>query len=110
MIIISNLIIHKISVKDYYPDDVQKFVEEPTNLYDDYEYPRTGSDPGLVVIFNHERFDAPVDFRKGSRRDVNELIQALGRIGYNIEKKHIHNDLTRKRIICVLKERKKPKH
>lgn len=47
-----------------------------------------------------------MDLRKGSRRDVNELIQALGRVGYNIEKKYIYNDLTRKAIISVLRERK----
>lgn len=94
-----------ISVKDYYPEDLQKFVEEPSEVQDDYEYPRTGTDPGLVVIFNHERFDY-LDLRKGSRRDVNELIQAFGRVGYNIERKHIHNDLTRKEIMNVLKERK----
>lgn len=92
-------------MKDYYPEDLQKFVEDPSDLQDDYEYPRNGTDPGLVVIFNHERFEN-LDLRKGSRRDVNELIQSLGRVGYNIEKQHIHNDLTRREIMQVLKERK----
>lgn len=81
-------------------------MEKPTELQDAYEYPRTGTDPGLVVIFNHERFDNQ-DLRKGSRRDVNELIQSLGRVGYNIEKKYIHNDLTRKEVLQVLQTRKK---
>lgn len=95
------------TVKDFYPEDLQKFVEKPSDLKDDYEYPRNGTDPGLVVIFNHESFlDSSVQFRKGSRRDVNELIQSFGRVGYNIEKNYIHNDLTRKEILKVLKASK----
>lgn len=96
-----------ITVKDYYPKDLQtRFIERhKDNVKDEYEYPRKGTDPGLVVIFNQENFEH-VSKRKGSRRDVNELIQAFGRIGYNIEKKYIHNDLTRKEIIQILKERK----
>lgn len=91
-------------MKDYYPKDFQGFVEEFSFLQDSYEYPRTGTDPGLVVIFNHERFDY-LDLRKGSRRDVSELVQAFARVGYNIEKKYIYNDLKRKEIMIVLDER-----
>lgn len=83
------------------------FIEQPSDLKDKYEYERNGTDAGLVVIFNHERFsNAGVGFRKGSRKDVNELIQSLGRVGYNIKKQYIHNDLTRKEIMKVLTERK----
>lgn len=93
------------TVKDYCPDNTEQFVERNNQEIDNYEYPRNGKDAGLVVIFNHERFDQ-LDIRKGSRRDVNELVQSFGRIGYNIEKRYIHNDLTRKQVIAELKTRK----
>lgn len=84
---------------------MQKFVENANQIEDAYEYRRKGQDPGLVVIFNHERFDS-LDLRKGSRRDVNELIQSFGRIGFNMEKRHIYNDLTRKEFKGILKTRR----
>lgn len=60
-----------------------------------------------MVIFNHESYlDSTLQFREGSRRDVNELIQSFGRVGYNIEKNYIHNDLTRKEILNVLEASK----
>lgn len=92
-------------MKDYRPDDTEQFVERENQEIDDYEYPRSGQDAGLVVIFNHERFNN-LDLRKGSRRDVNELVQSFGRVGYNIEKRYIHNDLTRKQVKAELKTRK----
>lgn len=94
-----------ITVKDYRPDNTEQFVERENQEIDDNEYPRKGKDAGLVVIFNHEHFNN-LDLRKGSRRDVNELIQSFGRVGYNIEKRYIHNDLTRKQVKAELKTRK----
>lgn len=88
------------------PSDIEKFIENPNQIEDDYEYPRKGKDPGLVVIFNQESFDTNLDLRKGSRRDVNELIQTFGRVGFNMEKRRIYNDLTREEILEELRTRK----
>ncbi|KAF2881842.1 hypothetical protein ILUMI_24343 [Ignelater luminosus] len=83
----------------------KKFIEDPEKVPDNREYVRSGTDPGLVVIFNQQQFES-VDYSKrtGTNRDVNELILTFGRLGYNVEDKYIFNDLKRKEIIDELEK------
>ncbi|KAJ8919924.1 hypothetical protein NQ315_006453, partial [Exocentrus adspersus] len=75
-------------------DNLKRFKERDHFRTDErFEYPRTGSDPGQILIFNQERFTYKPE-RKGSTRDVNEIIQSFQRLGYNVEKKDILNDGT----------------
>ncbi|KAB0791990.1 hypothetical protein PPYR_13951 [Photinus pyralis] len=82
-----------------------KFTENPHAVEHEDEYPRTGSDPGLVVIFNQQTFgDDDEMARRGTNRDVNELILTFGRLGYNIEERYIYNNLKRFEILEAIKE------
>lgn len=70
---------------------------------DEFEYDRSGSNQGLVVIFNQRRFQkSNLQDRQGTNRDVNEIVQCLGRLGYNIDKENVFEDLTREEILDVL--------
>lgn len=84
-------------------DDVGKFVERKHLLTDVFEYPRTGNDPGLVLIFNQENFDSQKD-RVGTRRDVNELLICLQRQGFNIGKDNVMHNAQPDEIKAKLKE------
>lgn len=70
-----------------------------------FEYQRKGNDPGLVLIFNQESFsDKP--YRLGSRRDVNEIINCMSRLGFNINEKYIFTDYTREEILKTVRSSK----
>ncbi|KAK5640374.1 hypothetical protein RI129_011185 [Pyrocoelia pectoralis] len=85
--------------------DVPKFTENPQGIEHEDEYPRNGSDPGLVVIFNQQTFDGSDELvRLGTNRDVNELIVTFGRLGYNIEERYIYSDLRRCEILKEIKD------
>ncbi|KAF5287192.1 hypothetical protein FQA39_LY16011 [Lamprigera yunnana] len=80
------------------------FKEDPNQIQDEDEYQRSGTDAGLVVIFNQESYDSSrnIEKRVGTNTDVNELILTFGRLGFNIERQHIHNNLKRKEILEVI--------
>ncbi|CAH1372229.1 unnamed protein product [Tenebrio molitor] len=82
-------------------DELEKFVEREEFLLTKFEYPRNGKDPGLVLIFNQECFEDK-KYRLGSRRDVNELITCMSRIGFNIHENHIFTDYTRDKILNLI--------
>ncbi|XP_030761476.1 caspase-7-like isoform X2 [Sitophilus oryzae] len=66
------------------------------NLDTDFDYPRKGTDPGIVLIFNNETFsDEP---RLGSRRDVNEILICFSRLGFNIHESDVCTDYSAERI------------
>ncbi|CAG9824540.1 unnamed protein product [Phaedon cochleariae] len=70
-----------------------------------FEYKRDGNEPGLVIIFNHENFESPdLKPRRGSRRDVNEIITCKQRQGINISEDNILTDATTKEISDKLKQ------
>ncbi|XP_044269704.1 caspase-6-like [Tribolium madens] len=78
--------------------NVERFVERQELLLSPFEYQRMGEDPGLVLIFNQELFeDQP--YRLGSRKDVNEIITTMSRLGFNIHDENIFNNLTRDQIL-----------
>ncbi|KAF5287190.1 hypothetical protein FQA39_LY16009 [Lamprigera yunnana] len=87
------------------PDEIliKRFEEDPKFVPNDYEYPRPGKDPGLIVIFNQQKFEK-FEERLGTNRDVNELILTLGRLGYNIEEEFIYNDLPKKDVLDKLSD------
>ena len=70
-----------------------------------FEYQRSGTEPGLVLIFNQEAFDDK-SYRRGSRRDVNEIINCVSRLGFNINDKCIFTDYTRDEILETVKASK----
>lgn len=78
--------------------------KERTHFNLDYfEYPRLGTDPGKVLIFNHETYDDPgLSPRPGTRRDVNEIILSLQRTGFNIHEDDVMTDLTEKQVMDKL--------
>ncbi|CAG9827706.1 unnamed protein product [Diabrotica balteata] len=80
---------------------VKKFVERKHLRTDQFEYERTGDDPGYILIFNQETF-AELKTRRGTKRDVNELVICLQRLGFNIEKENILTDQTTEEIKQVL--------
>lgn len=70
---------------------------------DYFEYPRNGTDPGKVLIFNHETYDdSGVSLRPGTRRDVNEIILSLQRTGFNIHGDDVMTDFTEKEVMDKL--------
>ncbi|XP_072397309.1 caspase-7-like isoform X2 [Diabrotica undecimpunctata] len=82
---------------------VKKFVERKHLRTDQFEYERTGDDPGYILIFNQETFaDKEIKTRRGTTRDVNELVICLQRLGFNIEKENILTDQTTEEIKQVL--------
>ncbi|RZC36707.1 caspase-like protein, partial [Asbolus verrucosus] len=83
---------------------VPEFVERKDLLVSSFEYSRNGNNPGLVLIFNQESFeDINMSYRFGSRRDVNEIIICMSRLGFNIsEERNIFTDLKRKDILQVV--------
>lgn len=86
--------------------EMKRFVERQTEITDDFEYIRDRREPGLILIFNQDNFQDFKLNRKGSKKDVYELIVAFSRIGYNIEQDNIFNNYTRKDILEVLKKGK----
>ncbi|XP_018567841.1 caspase-3 [Anoplophora glabripennis] len=84
-------------------DEVEKFVERKHFLTDTFEYPRNGSDPGFVLIFNQENFENERD-RVGTRRDVNEITECLQRQGFNIGKSNIIHNASPEEIKAKLKQ------
>ncbi|XP_060520241.1 caspase-6-like [Cylas formicarius] len=84
---------------------IKRFSERAHFSLDDLEYPRNGIEPGKVLIFNQEVFeDSELDYRRGSVRDVNELIICMQRLGFNIEKGDICTDYTAEGIFKKLDE------
>lgn len=78
---------------------------ERTNLLTSpFEYRRNGTDPGLVLIFNQENFESEQRTREGTRRDVNEIITTMSRLGFNMNKDRVYQDKTRKEILEVIQE------
>lgn len=86
--------------------EMKRFVEQQRELNDDLEYVRDKREPGLILIFNQQNFTDESLERRGSDRDVQELIVSFGRIGYNIEEHNIFNNSTRKDIMSKLNEGK----
>ncbi|XP_056644595.1 caspase-3-like [Diorhabda sublineata] len=73
----------------------EPFVERKHFKTDKFEYSRSGNEAGLVFIVNQENFlDKEIEQRRGSRRDVNELIICFQRLGFNIDQKNILPDAT----------------
>jgi hypothetical protein len=56
-----------------------------------------------VLIFNQEWFEE-INYRLGSRRDVNELITCMSRIGFNIHENHIFTNYTKDDILDSIKK------
>ncbi|KAK9882056.1 hypothetical protein WA026_018906 [Henosepilachna vigintioctopunctata] len=83
-------------------DDSQqfgRFEEKFGYLLDKFEYSRKGKEPGLLIIFNQVHFNSQSSsVRRGSCRDVNEIILCFSRLGFNIESKYIFTDLTKAEI------------
>ncbi|XP_008199500.2 caspase-like protein isoform X1 [Tribolium castaneum] len=81
--------------------NVERFIERQDLLLSPIEYQRKGNDPGLVLIFNQESFeDQP--YRLGSRKDVNEIIITMSRLGFNIHDENIFNNLKRDEILATV--------
>lgn len=78
-------------------------MERQNLLLDRFEYQRHGKEPGFILIFNQENFTYS-SARKGSRRDVNEIILCLQRFGYNIDSNNVLTDYSRDQINDKLKE------
>ncbi|KAJ8948356.1 hypothetical protein NQ318_019341 [Aromia moschata] len=88
----------------YVQQPQKKFVERHQYAIDDkFEYHRNGNDQGLVLIFNQENIPG-CKVRRGSRRDVNEIVECLQRQGFNIDDDCIMTDGTAKEITAKLKE------
>lgn len=81
--------------------DDQLFEENKNFYQDELEYPRNGTEPGLVLIFNQENFSSK-DRRFGSVRDVNEIMLCFSRLGFNIREEHIFSDYTRDEIFKAI--------
>lgn len=79
------------------------FQERHNFILDEWEYSRSGTDPGLVLIFNIENAVNQKQ-RRGTRRDVNEIIICVQRLGFNINKKNIIHDGTTVEINKKLEE------
>ncbi|GJQ67689.1 hypothetical protein Trydic_g16515 [Trypoxylus dichotomus] len=75
------------------------YVERDDKHPDELEYKRNGSDQGIVIIFNQAHFDNAKEFRKGSTKDVNNIIFTLGRLGFNIDEKYLFSNLTHSQIL-----------
>ncbi|KAK9882055.1 hypothetical protein WA026_018905 [Henosepilachna vigintioctopunctata] len=71
-----------------------RFEENQNFRTDRLEYKRTGSEPGLVIIFNFEEFENTTA-RPGSSKDVDDIVTCLARLGFNINPKHIFNNLSK---------------
>ncbi|KAG5899360.1 hypothetical protein JTB14_036849 [Gonioctena quinquepunctata] len=85
--------------------DGRKFTERKHFALDTLEYQRKGDEPGLILIFNQENFlDPDVKQRRGSRRDVNEIVICFQRQGFNIDEENILTDCGREIILAKLKE------
>ncbi|CAH1998644.1 unnamed protein product [Acanthoscelides obtectus] len=80
--------------------------QERTHFYTEkLEYPRHGTEPGFIFIFNQETFSERCKNRPGSTRDVNEIILCLQRLGFNIDRnKNILTDGGTEEIVAKLKE------
>ncbi|XP_074034882.1 caspase-7 [Leptinotarsa decemlineata] len=75
--------------------DKRKFQERKHLPIDKFEYPRNGHEPGLILIFNQEKFNDPESKRRtGSRRDVNEIVICFQRQGFNVDPENIMTDFT----------------
>nr|XP_023021485.1 caspase-3-like [Leptinotarsa decemlineata] len=75
--------------------DERKFQERKHLPIDKFEYPRNGHEPGLILIFNQEKFNDPDSKRRtGSRRDVNEIVICFQRQGFNVDPENIMTDFT----------------
>lgn len=72
----------------------REFTERHNLQLDKFEYPRNGNDPGYVMIFNQENCDGFKKSRTGTRRDVNEIIICMQRLGFNIKEDNIITDAT----------------
>lgn len=84
----------------------QRFKERPSTSHPT-EYIRDKEEPGLVIIINQTfANDETRSERKGTENDVSELVTTFGRLGYNIEEKHILNDLKREKILQRLESSK----
>nr|ALF06104.1 caspase-3 [Dastarcus helophoroides] len=83
--------------------DWGKFTEKEHIPIDVTEYNRKGKEPGLVLIFNEENAENQ-PYRKGSRRDVNEIILCFSRLGFNIYEDNICTDFTRKEVLEKLEQ------
>lgn len=82
-----------------------EFKEIPVQTKDDFEYDRSGSDPGLLILININKYDNDRHKqRRGSNKDVKDLINAFGKINFNINKKFIHENLSKSKILSFLKE------
>ncbi|KAK4873487.1 hypothetical protein RN001_015516 [Aquatica leii] len=83
---------------------VLSFKEDLNQNHDPDEYKRSGTDSGLLVIFNQLSYeDESYEFRKGTNQDVNELILTFGRLGFNVDEKYIFNNLDRGSFLNVIK-------
>nr|CAH7751994.1 unnamed protein product [Callosobruchus chinensis] len=63
-----------------------KFSERSHFYTEKLEYPRDGDEPGFIFIFNQESSKYRPEKRRGSTRDVNEIVLCMQRLGYNIER------------------------
>lgn len=79
----------------------KRFVERKSNVEDITAYPRDRAEPGLVIIMNQTFVDKKGQ-RDGTEHDVSELVTLFGRLGYNIDKELVRNDLSRKEILALL--------
>ncbi|CAG9761399.1 unnamed protein product [Ceutorhynchus assimilis] len=75
--------------------DFPSFIEPQNFNLGVFEYERNGSNPGKVIIFNHEFYDDHnIKVRRGSRRDVNEILTCFQRLGFNIHEGDLLLDST----------------
>lgn len=82
-----------------------EFKETPAQTKDEFEYKRSGSDPGLLIVININQFDFdPKLKRHGSEKDMRDLIKTFGKIGFNVKKKYILENLSKPKIQSALKE------
>lgn len=82
----------------------EPFVERKHFKTDKFEYSRSGDEAGLVFIINQEYFlDRELEQRRGSRRDVNEIIICFQRLGFNIDQKNILPDAKTEVILDTIK-------
>ncbi|KAJ3660337.1 hypothetical protein Zmor_004789 [Zophobas morio] len=94
--------IEKITLIKSLEAESEQFTERHQLPLAPFEYQRSGTEPGLVLIFNQEAFDDK-SYRLGSRRDVNEIINCVSRLGFNINDKCIFTDYTRDQILETVK-------
>lgn len=95
--------LEKVGSKNEEVQRASDFQERKHLRVENFEYSREGSDPGLVMIFNQEKFQNWKE-RAGSTRDTNEIILCLQRHGYNICADDIRTNYTTQKIKYQLNE------